>query len=97
MAELISYTKRPVKRACINFKASLSQARIIHEPFLAEDLLQILNHLSPRSDQTLGEVVECFKNITYTTDPTSLLPPDHSDTSKVTPDSGGLTYVFNHF
>ncbi|MBW0533417.1 hypothetical protein O181_073132 [Austropuccinia psidii MF-1] len=33
--------------------------------------------------------------ISDTTDPTALLPPDHPDRLKVTPDSGGLRYVFN--
>ncbi|MBW0472276.1 hypothetical protein O181_011991 [Austropuccinia psidii MF-1] len=56
-----------------HFKAALADARMTDAPFLAEDLLQTLNHLSQRSDQALVEVVELFEKISDTTDPTALL------------------------
>ncbi|MBW0566375.1 hypothetical protein O181_106090 [Austropuccinia psidii MF-1] len=95
MDDLISYTKRPVNGAWTNFKASLVDARIVDAPFLAEELLQTLNHLSPRSDQALVAVLEFFQKISDSTTPTALFPHDHPDRSKVTPDSSGLRYVFN--
>ncbi|MBW0535192.1 hypothetical protein O181_074907 [Austropuccinia psidii MF-1] len=95
MAELISYIKRPVKGAWINFKSAHYDLRIIDVSFLDEDLLQKLNHFSPRSDQALVEVVQFFQKISYTTDPTAPFPPDHPYRSKLTPDNGGLQYVFN--
>ncbi|MBW0521451.1 hypothetical protein O181_061166 [Austropuccinia psidii MF-1] len=95
MAEIIFYTKTPVKEAFTNFKAPLARARIIDEPFLAGDLPQKLKHLSPRSNQVLVSVVEFFPKVSYTTDPTSLNPEDHPERSKVTPNSCGLRYVFN--
>ncbi|MBW0522326.1 hypothetical protein O181_062041 [Austropuccinia psidii MF-1] len=95
MAKLISYIKRLVKGSWTNLKDALYDSRIIDAPFLAEDLLQKLNHLSPRSDQALVAVVGFFQNISDTTDTTALVPLDHADRLKATPDSSGLRYVFN--
>ncbi|MBW0569904.1 hypothetical protein O181_109619 [Austropuccinia psidii MF-1] len=95
MAKLISYIKRLFKGSWNNFKDALSDSRRIDAPFLAEDLLQKLNNLSPRSDQALVAVVEFFQNISDTTDTIALLPQDHADRSKATPDRGGLRYVLN--
>ncbi|MBW0501075.1 hypothetical protein O181_040790 [Austropuccinia psidii MF-1] len=89
----MSYTKRPVKGALTNLKAALADYRIFDAPFLPEDLLQTLNHLSPRSDRALLAVFEFLQKIRDTTDTPALIAPDNPERSKVIPDSGVFRYV----